>query len=44
MTILPGASPAWTRDLLAAAGGTFLYLGFHAVHGALGWKLLPRRG
>jgi zinc and cadmium transporter len=43
MVLLPGTSPVWTRDLLAAAGGTFLYLGFHAVHGALGWRLLPRR-
>lgn len=44
MMLLPGASPVWARDLLAVAGGTFLYLGFHAVHGALGWRLLPRRG
>ncbi len=44
MAVLPGASPVWARNLLAIAGGTFLYLGFHAVHGALGWKLLPRRG
>jgi zinc and cadmium transporter len=44
MALLPGASPVWARDLLAVAGGTFLYLGFHAVHGALGWRLLPRRG
>ncbi len=44
MSLLPGPSPAWARDLLAVAGGTFLYLGFHAVHGALGWRLLPRRG
>jgi zinc and cadmium transporter len=44
MSLLPGASPVWARDLLAVAGGTFLYLGFHAVHGALGWRLLPRRG
>ncbi|HEY3836981.1 MAG TPA: hypothetical protein VGL72_10435 [Bryobacteraceae bacterium] len=41
--LLPGASPGWARDLLAVAGGTFLYLGFHAVHGALGWKLSRRR-
>ena len=34
----------WARDLLAVAGGTFLYLGFHAVHGALGWRWLPERG
>jgi zinc and cadmium transporter len=33
----------WARDLLAVAGGTFLFLGFHAVHGALGWRLLPER-
>jgi len=33
--VLPGAGVAWTRDLLAVAGGAFLYLGFHAVHGAL---------
>ena len=44
IVVLPEASPAWARDLLAVAGGTFLYLGFHAVHGALGWKLLARRG
>jgi zinc transporter ZupT len=44
LALLPGASPVWARDMLAVAGGTFLYLGFHAVHGALGWRLLPRRG
>jgi zinc transporter ZupT len=44
LSLLPGANPVWARDLLAVAGGTFLYLGFHAVHGALGWRLLPRRG
>lgn len=44
IAVLPGFTPAWSRDLLAVAGGTFLYLGFHAVHGALGWRLLPRRG
>jgi zinc and cadmium transporter len=44
IVLLPGASPVWSRDLLSMAGGTFLYLGFHAVHGALGWRLLPRRG
>ena len=38
--ILPGATAAWARDLLAIAGGTFLYLGFHAVHGALGRPLV----
>jgi zinc and cadmium transporter len=43
MSLLPGTSPAWARDLLAVAGGTFLYLGFHAIHGALGWRLLPER-
>jgi zinc and cadmium transporter len=37
MTMLPGTNPGWTQDLLAVAGGTFLYLGFHAVHGALAW-------
>lgn len=35
--VMPGASPAWGRDLLAVAGGTFLFLGLHAVHGALAW-------
>ena len=40
LSLLPGE---WARDLLAVAGGTFLYLGFHAVHGALGWRLLPER-
>jgi zinc transporter ZupT len=43
MLLLPGASPAWARDLLAVAGGTFLYLGFHAVHGAFEWRALARR-
>lgn len=38
MSLLNGVSPVWARDLLAVAGGTFLYLGFHAVHGALGLK------
>ena len=38
--VLPGE---WARDLLAVAGGTFLYLGLHAVHGALGWRLLAER-
>jgi zinc transporter ZupT len=28
--------PLWLHVLLAIAGGTFLYLGFHAVHGE--WK------
>jgi zinc transporter ZupT len=36
LSLTPGE---WARDLLAVAGGTFLYLGFHAVHGALGWKM-----
>jgi zinc transporter ZupT len=44
MMVLPGAGASWARDLLAVAGGTFLYLGFHAVHGALGSRPLPRRG
>ena len=38
--LLPGT---WSRDLLSVAGGTFLYLGFHAVHGVWGWGLLPAR-
>ena len=29
------ASGGWTGGLLAMAGGTFLYLGWHAVHGSL---------
>lgn len=44
MSVLPATGTGWPRDLLAVAGGTFLYLGFHAVHGALGWRLMPRRG
>ncbi len=40
LSLTPGV---WASDLLAVAGGTFLYLGFHAVHGALGWRLLPAR-
>ena len=43
LALLPGITPVWARDLLAAAGGTFLYLGFHAIHSALGWRLLPER-
>jgi len=42
--LLAGASPAWGRDILAVVGGTFLYMGFQAVHGALGRPLLSRRG
>jgi zinc transporter ZupT len=40
LTLSPGM---WASDLLAVAGGTFLYLGLHAVHGALGWNFLPQR-
>ncbi len=40
ISVLPGASATWAHDLLACAGGTFLYLGFHAIHGALGWSFL----
>lgn len=40
LSLSPGV---WASDLLAVAGGTFLYLGFHAVHGALGWRFLPGR-
>ena len=29
----PHIGPFWIHVLLAIAGGTFLYLGFHAVHG-----------
>jgi len=43
MSILPQTGRIWARDLLAIAGGTFLHLGFHAVHGALVWRLLPWR-
>ena len=32
----PHIGPYWILVLLAIAGGTFLYLGFHAVHGE--WK------
>ncbi len=35
LSLTPGY---WAGDLLAVAGGTFVYLGFHAVHGALGWR------
>ena len=35
----PLMSPGWTMFLLSLAGGSFLYLGFHAVHGE--WR---RRG
>lgn len=38
LSLSPGV---WASDLLAVAGGTFLYLGFHAVHGALGWRFWP---
>jgi len=37
--LVPAPGGAWTAYPLAIAGGTFLYLGFHAVHGE--WK---RRG
>ena len=37
--LAPVAGGSWTAYPLAIAGGTFLYLGFHAVHGE--WK---RRG
>ena len=32
----PHMGPFWIHVLLAVAGGTFLYLGFHAVHSE--WK------
>ncbi len=38
MVALSFSQWVWAGDLLAVAGGTFLYLGFHAVHGALGWR------
>lgn len=41
VAVTPGTGPGWSRDLLAVAGGTFLYLGLHAVHGAMGWRFLP---
>jgi zinc transporter ZupT len=34
--LAPFFGPLWLHVLLAIAGGTFLYLGFHAVHGE--WK------
>ena len=34
--LAPWLNPLWMHVLLAIAGGTFLYLGFHAVHGE--WK------
>lgn len=36
LALAPFLGPAWLHILLAIAGGTFLYLGFHAVHGE--WK------
>ena len=36
IAIAPWIGPWWLHVLLAIAGGTFLYLGFHAVHGE--WK------
>jgi zinc transporter ZupT len=36
MVLAPFIGPLWLHVLLAIAGGTFLYLGFHAVHGE--WK------
>ena len=36
LALAPFLGPAWLHVLLAVAGGTFLYLGFHAVHGE--WK------
>jgi zinc transporter ZupT len=34
--LAPHIAPFWMQALLAIAGGTFLYLGFHAVHAE--WK------
>jgi zinc transporter ZupT len=36
MSLAPYIGPYWLHALLAMTGGTFLYLGFHAVHGE--WK------
>ena len=36
LALAPFIGPIWLHILLAIAGGTFLYLGFHAVHGE--WK------
>lgn len=36
IALAPFIGPWWLHVLLAIAGGTFLYLGFHAVHGE--WK------
>lgn len=36
IAVAPFIGPLWLHVLLAVAGGTFLYLGFHAVHGE--WK------
>ena len=36
IALAPFIGPLWLHVLLAIAGGTFLYLGFHAVHGE--WK------
>jgi zinc transporter ZupT len=36
IVVAPFIGPWWLHVLLAVAGGTFLYLGFHAVHGE--WK------
>jgi zinc transporter ZupT len=34
--VAPHIAPFWMQALLAIAGGTFLYLGFHAIHAE--WK------
>ena len=34
--VAPHIAPFWIQALLAVAGGTFLYLGFHAIHAE--WK------
>lgn len=36
LTVAPRVGPLWIGVLLALGGGTFLFLGFHAVHGE--WK------
>lgn len=42
VTMAPKIGSAWIAVLLAIGGGTFLYLGFHAVHGEWKRRLVAR--